>query len=165
VGAASLGAAPAGASLTGACAASGRLESDGVTYRAKSLPDVVTIQASDAVSWQGRVPGGGAEGKGPKRAINGEVVVDFPFGSVTVGDWNNPASETYANSGRKSWDLPSWLAGVEIPVHGSHHERSIDCVGNGVVKIDGTSPALFVSIGLGLLSLVGIVFALRARPA
>src|SRR5262245_53441898 len=79
-------AAPAGASLSVPCQASGVLKSDGVNYNARNLPDVVTIQAKDSVAWKGSVPGSG------KRAISGKVYIDMPFGSIEVGTWDNPES-------------------------------------------------------------------------
>lgn len=149
-------AAPAGASLTGDCEAGGTLMSDGVPYNAAELPDEVIVQAKDSVMWHGSAgDGGDAEGKGPERQIKGEVVVDFPFGSVTVGDWDE-SSTTYSNAGTYDWDVSDLLAGIPIPVSGYHEELGIRCDGSGVVKIDGTSPIAYVSALFMVISLVGI---------
>jgi hypothetical protein len=159
-----LAAAPAGASLTGACQASGTLVSAGTptrTYDPKTV-DKATIPRTGDVRWRVAV---GASGD---RAANGEVGIKFPppIGVVTLGEWGKNGKKVgrSANSGMYHYGLPSLLAGIKVPVSGEHHEAGIDCAGQVVVQIKGRSPLVWVSLALTLVTVLNLALVMRAKP-
>lgn len=157
-----LGAAPAGASLEGPCKASARFTDGGFTVDPKTT-DEVTIPRADDVEWTGSVA------VTEKRHVDGSVTVKFPppIGDVTVGDWESEG-EKAASSGTYHYDLPEVLAGFDIPVSGVHHDKGFTCTGSLVVRIDGggiSNPATLASLGFTVVSALGVLLAIRARPA
>jgi hypothetical protein len=152
-----LGAAPAGASLTGACQASGTLISAGTptrTYNPKVV-NAATVPRTGNVEW--RV----STGVSGDRAATGKVGIKFPppVGIVTLGEWGKNGKQVGrpGNSGVYHYDLPSLLAGIKVPVTGDHHEPGINCAGTVVVQIKGRSPLVWVSLVL-------TVVRARGRP-
>jgi hypothetical protein len=159
-----LAAAPAGASLTGVCQASGTLVSSGTptrTYDPKTV-DTATIPRTGDVQWRVAV---GASGD---RAANGEVGIKFPppVGNVNLGEWGKNGKKVgrSANSGVYHYDLSSFLAGIKVPVSGEHHEAGINCAGQVVVQLKGRSPLVWVSLALTLVTLLNVSLVMRARP-
>jgi hypothetical protein len=152
-------ASPAGAKLDGKCVGRGTI--DGKLYDPK-VQDEATIPRKGKVLWEG------STGVAKKRRTLGEVQVDFPppIGPVTVGEWgkDGKTSSKPGNTGTYTYDLPSLIAGVEIPVHGTHTEPGIRCSGNITVKIDGTSPLAWGSLALTFVSITGVFFAMQAKP-
>ena len=162
-GAVEVSAAPAGASLTGACQASGTLVNTGkpsVTYNPKTV-DKVKIPRKGDVEWKG------STGKTGKRAATGEVRVKFPppIGKVTVGQWGKDGKTISApgNSGTYHYSLPSIIAGIKIPVSGEHHEPGIDCAGAVLVEIEGHSPLAWASLALTLITVMNMALIMRAK--
>ena len=157
-----LAAAPAGASLTGPCEASGRFAAGGFTVDPKTT-DKVDIPRKDDVAWKASVPAGSAS-----RPISGAVKVKFPppIGEITVGDWSSDSS-TYANADTYSYDLPSVVAGFDIPVVGSHRDAGFSCAGSVVVRVKGgglKNPLALASLAFTAISLVGVSLAIRVKP-
>jgi len=158
-----LGAAPAGASLKGPCKATGTFAAGGFTVDAKQT-DKVTIPRKDDVSWAGRVP---ARRQGT-RHISGSVDVDFPppIGKIRVGTWSSD-SDTYQNADTYTYDLPSVIAGFDIPVTGVHHDAGFTCSGKVTVRVDGgglKNPAALASLAFTAISVLGVSLALRVKP-
>ena len=157
-------AAPAGASLTGRCAASGTLRSRGIptrTYNPKVV-DAATIPRKGDVAWQG------STGVSGDRAATGEVSIKFPppIGNVHLGEWgkNGKKIGRPGNSGVYHYDLPSLIAGIKVPVSGEHHEPGIDCAGTVVVQIKGRSPLAWVSLALTVVTVLNLALVMRAKP-
>ena len=156
-----LGASPAGANLTGPCEASGTLAAAGITVDAKTV-DKVTVPRKDDVAWKASVPGQG------RRSISGSVDVGFPppIGKITVGEWASD-SKTYSNSDTYSYDLPSVVAGFDIPVTGTHHDQGFTCSGSVIVRVEGgglKNPAALASLAFTVISAAGVSLALRVKP-
>ncbi len=154
-------AAPAGAKLDGKCTGSGTIRENGRLYDAKVI-DEATIPRVGTVDWEG------STGVAKKRKTRGEVQVGFPppIGEVTVGEWgkDGKTSSSPGNTGTYRYDLPSLIAGIKIPVHGTHTEPGINCSGNVVVQIEGTSPLAWASLALTLVTVMGVGLAMQARP-
>jgi hypothetical protein len=154
-----LSAAPAGASLTGPCSASGTI--GGRTYDPKVV-DEVELPLEGDVAWTGSVPGE----EGTERPISGEVTVDVPGGiGITVaGKWEK-TSDTYSNQGTYHYEFPSVLEGVKIPVSGFHQEPGQPrCEGSVTVQLgDGGfgNPVAIPSLVLTALSATMLVVAVR----
>ncbi len=151
-------AAPAGASLTGPCTASGSIGS--TSYDPKVINDA-TIPRKGSVVWQGSVPGSG------KRTIEGKVFVKLPppIGEVKIGDWGGP-SDTYANRGTYKYDFPSLLVGLKVPVAGHHTDRGFTCAGEVTVQLSGSrtsNPVLIASLVLTVISVVNVGLSVRAK--
>ena len=159
-----LSASTAGASLTGACKASGTLVSPGTptrTYDPKTV-DSATIPRKGDVHWQG------STGVAGDRAATGSVRIAFPppIGNVNIGEWGKNGKKVGrpGNSGTYHYDVPSLIAGVKIPVSGEHHEPGIDCAGAVVVQVKGRSPLAWVSLALTLVTVLNLALVMRARP-
>ena len=157
-----LGASPASASLDGPCEASGTFGDGGMTVDAKTT-DEVEIPRKDTVAWVASVPA-----KEGERPISGDVRVEFPppIGEVTVGDWSSDSS-TYSNSDVYEYDLPSVIAGFDIPVSGIHRDAGFTCSGTVIVRVEGgglKNPAALASLAFTFVSLVGVSLAIRVRP-
>ncbi|MCZ7535275.1 MAG: hypothetical protein M5T61_04570 [Acidimicrobiia bacterium] len=158
-----LGTSPAGASLKGPCEASGTFKSGGFTVDPTST-DKVEIPAKDDIAWTGSVPGK----KSDERPISGSVEVAFPppIGKITVGSWSSDSS-TYENADTYSYDVPSVVAGFDIPVTGNHHEPGVICSGKVVVRVKGGgfgNPLALASLAFTIISLVGVSLAIRVKP-
>jgi hypothetical protein len=161
-------AAPAGASLTGDCAATGRLLGQGRSYDAASV-DHVTLPLEDEVEWQGSVAGGDDGGEGPERQIQGEVRLKMPpgvpFGEITLGDWGPKQSTRYANGDTYEYSFPSILGGATVNLSGEHLEGGAEvCAGSVEIELEGSSgnPLLYGSLVITALSAAGLVVAARS---
>ena len=152
---------PASASLDGPCTASGTIVETSERHDAKTT-DEATIPRTGEVAWEGSTSGSG------ERETSGEVTVGFPppIGDVVVGEWGKDGekSSKSANSDVYEYDLPSVIAGIEIPVSGTHQEPGIQCSGTVVVTIDGTSPLAWASMAFTVISVAGLYLSIRARP-
>jgi hypothetical protein len=156
-------AAPAGASLTGACTAEGTVVSPGKptrTYDPKVV-DKVKVPREGDVRWKA------ATGVRGDRTANGEVRVKFPppIGNVTVGEWGKNGRKVgrASNSGTYHYDLPKLIAGIKVPVSGEHHEPGINCAGAVVISVEGHSPLAWVSLALTLVTLMNMALIMRAK--
>src|SRR5579864_4492284 len=109
---------------TGACVASGHWVNSGQTETstAHSSSDVIKIPRKDTVQWAGNIKGYALGAVGPRRAIKGDVQLDLPIGSVTIDSWGK-TSVRYANTGAHKYNLPSFLSGIEMRLHGQHSEN------------------------------------------
>lgn len=152
--------APASATITGPCKASGTLKSTGVTYNGSVKK--VTLPLKDDVKWKGSVssPAG-------KRAISGSVHVKFPFpiGDINIGSWGK-TSDTHANSGTYKYDLPKEIAGFDIPVSGTHTEPGVKCTGTVIVRFKGGgfgNPAVIGTFALTVISGVSLLISFRPK--
>ena len=150
-------AAPAGASLSGPCEASGTLRSHGKTYDAKTV-DEAEIPREDDVDWSGQVPGDGGQ-----RNISGFVKVDLPapLPDPQVGKWDGPSS-LYNNSGTYHYEFPSVLEGFDIRVYGTHTDAGFECSGEVTVKLEGGgigNPLTLASLALTVFTIINLVLA------
>jgi hypothetical protein len=153
-------ASPAPAALTGTCTATGRINGRGPTYNSKTVNKVVIPRKGD-VHWTGTVPGAG------RRAISGHVHLDLPWPipDYDLGTWGK-SSDTHANANVYHYDLPSVLAGIEMPVSGSHKETGVRCAGVVVVRIEGggiKNPAVIGAFAVLIISGIGIWVSLRPK--
>ena len=153
-----LTAARADANLEPPCSASGTL--NGVTYDAAKV-NAATIPRTGDVHWKGSIPGSGT------RAIDGKVVVKLPWPipEQTLGSWTKE-SDSYENSGVYHYDLPSVLAGVDIPVSGDHTEHGKTCLGSVVVRIEGggaSNPVVIGTFVVFIISGVGLWVSFRPK--
>jgi hypothetical protein len=146
---------PASAGLDGPCTASGTLVETGKVYDPKQI-DEATIPRAGEIAWQG------ATGVTDERVTTGHVRVAFPppIGEVVVGEWDDESTKP-GNNGTYTYDLPSVVAGVDIPVSGQHAEPGIECSGKVVVTIDGTSPLAWASLALTVISLIGVFLSMQ----
>lgn len=154
----------AGASLTGACRASGTLVSSGTptrTYDPKTV-SAVTVPREGDVHWQG------STGVSGDRAATGDVRIALPppIGKATIGAWGKNGKKVGrpGDTGVYHYSLPSLLAGIKIPVTGEHHEPGINCAGTVVVQIKGRSPLVWVSLVLTLVTVLNLALVMRAKP-
>jgi len=156
-----LGAAtPADAALTGPCVATGTLKQTGVEYNSRTVNKVVIPRTGD-VLWKGAVPGAG------RRPISGHVQLKLPWPipAYDLGTWGK-SSDTHANSGKYHYDLPSVLAGIDMPVSGSHTEPGIRCAGVVVVRLKGggiSNPAVIGAFAVLVISGIGIWVSLLPK--
>jgi hypothetical protein len=152
-----LAAAPAHATLTGPCQASGTV--NGKTYDAHIAK--ATIPRKGSVHWQGSIPGSG------KRPISGEVKIKLPFFDIPIGagSWGKN-SDTYSNSGVYKYDLPSEFEGFDIPVTGHHSEPGKACAGVVIVRLQGnggfSNPAVIGTFALTIIS--GVLLIISFKP-
>lgn len=158
-----IGASGAGASLNGPCEASGTFAEGGFEVDPKAV-DEVEIPRKDDISWEGSVPGR----RNRQRPISGSIDVEFPppIGKITVGDWSSD-STTYKNSDVYSYDLPSVVAGFDIPVSGVHHDAGFTCRGSVIVRVAGgglKNPLALASLAFTVISVVGVSLAIRVKP-
>ncbi len=158
-----IGASPAGASLSGPCKASGTFKAGGFTVDPKKT-NKVEIPAKDDIAWTGSVPAGDQE----ERPISGAVEVAFPppIGKITVGSWSSDSS-TYENADTYSYDVPSVVAGFDIPVTGKHKDAGFTCSGRVVVRVKGGgfgNPLALASLAFTVISLVGVSLAIKVKP-
>jgi hypothetical protein len=153
---------PAGAKLTGGCAASGTQVQTGKRYDAVTT-DFAKIPRTGDVEWKGSVPVPATQ-----RAAIGEVQVKFPWpvGDVEIGNWGKDGKKTgsNANSGTYHYELPKLIAGIKVLVHGRDKEPSgVLCVGSVVVQVEGTSPLAWVSLALTVVMVLNLSLTIRAR--
>jgi hypothetical protein len=152
---------PAAASLDGPCTASGTIVETGARHDAKTT-DKATIPRTGKVAWEG------SSGRSGERETSGEVTVAFPppIGDQTVGEWGKDGEKSSkpGNNGTYVYDLPSVIAGIDIPVSGFHDEPGIHCSGTVVVTIEGTSPLVWGSMAFTVISIAGLYLSIRARP-
>lgn len=152
-----LAAAPAGAELSGPCEATGTI--GGQTYDPKQV-NRVELPLEGDVAWTGSIAGEG------ERTIKGHVKAKLPggIGEVTIGSWDKQSS-TYSNADVYSYDFPSVLEGIEVPVSGSHEEPGQPpCKGSVTVVLgDGGfgNPASIPALVLTALSATTLVVAVR----
>jgi hypothetical protein len=155
---------PAGATLSGPCAAQGVLVGKQKIVAAKNVKpgDEIEVKLKDDVRWSGQVPGAG------RRQISGHVEVELPFGqSATVGSWGGP-SRKYRNNGVKSYDFPNALKGVKFRVSGEHEDRGFTCKGYVDGRFEGSAtgnPAALGSIAMTALAALGVVVATKPKGA
>lgn len=152
---------PAGAKLTDPCQATGTFAKGGFTVDPKAT-DEVEIPRADDVAWEAGVPGSG------RRRISGSVQVEFPppIGKIEVGSWSSN-SEKYQNADTYEYDLPSVLAGFDIPVTGTHRDQGFTCSGAVTVRIEGgglKNPAALASLAFTVVSALGVFLSIRVRP-
>ena len=161
---------PAGADVVdppGACFGSGTWSRAGLdeTTEEHDPSDVIVIPRQDDVAWTGSLEGFAPGDVGEERPISGEIVLDLPLTSVTLGDWGSD-SELYGDAGTYDYKLPSVLVGVEMLLHGVHNERGEEvCRGEVILRIDGDAfdnPLSFVAIAGAAVSLVVLVLAGRS---
>ena len=155
-------AAPAGASLSGGCAASGTIVQNGKSYDAVTTNFARIPRAGD-VKWKGSVPV-----PATKRLAVGEVQVRFPWpiGDVEIGHWGKDGKRTgsNANAGTYHYDFPTLIAGIKVLVHGRDQEPSgVVCRGAVVVQVQGTSPLAWASLALTVLMVLNLSLTIRAR--
>jgi len=155
-------AAPAGASLTGGCAASGTIVQTGRRYDAVTT-NFAKIPRTGDVKWKGSVPV-----PAKKRAAVGEVQVKFPWpvGDVEIGNWGKDGKQTGSNANADTYhyDFPALIAGIKVLVHGRDQEPSgVLCRGAVVVQIQGTSPLAWVSLALTVFMVLNLSLTIRAR--
>ncbi|GEM_PF-3095101 len=130
--------------------------------------DTITVPQKDTVHWFGNENGVPLGQDGPVRSISGSVDLDLPIGTVTIDDWKNPpnGSTAYANEGEHKYDLPSFLVGIKMKLHGSHSENGkVVCSGSVYVKVKGSavSNPLFWA-GVALTVIAGGAFFFAGRP-
>jgi hypothetical protein len=155
-------AAPAGASLTGGCQASGTQLQSGKSYDAVTT-DFARIPRTGDVKWKGSVPV-----PATKRLAVGEVQVKFPWpvGDVEIGHWGKDGKRTgsNANAGTYHYDFPVLIAGVKTLVHGRDQEPTgVLCQGSVVVQVAGTSPLAWASLALTVVMVLNLSLTIRAR--
>lgn len=155
-------AAPAGAALTGGCAASGTIVETGRQYNAVTT-NFAKIPRTGDVKWKASVPV-----PATKRAAVGEVQVKFPWpvGDVEIGHWGKDGKKTGSNANADTYhyDFPKLIAGVKVDVHGRDQEPSgVLCLGSVVVQIEGTSPLAWASLVLTFVMVLNLSLTIRAR--
>ncbi len=165
-----------GNSITGPCQATGHWVAENKDRSSTQFKknQVVTVPQKDTVKWFGNEQGHQLGDEGPDRKIKGSVVLDLPVGSVTVDDWGNLSpddrniSSRYANNGKHSYDLPSFLVGVEMTLHGDHAENgTVVCSGSVRVKIAGSAtknPLFWGGLVVAAIAFLGMVASGMAKP-
>ncbi len=157
-----MGAPPAGANVTGGCAATGTQLQSGKTYDAVTTNFAKIPRVGD-VKWAASVPV-----PATKRAAVGEVQGKFPWpiGDIEIGQWGKNGKQTgsNANKGTYHYDFPKLIAGIKVLVHGRDQEPSgVLCRGAVVVQIEGTSPLAWASLALTVFMLMNLSLTIRAR--
>lgn len=170
-------ASPAGAEITEGCTAVAVFPDGTVVDPAAG--DVFTIPRSgNGVEWSGSLGDGTAETE--PRIHSGRLEVKLPpladsIVGLFVDDtetevrvWSDVDATGTARSGLDGYSIPDWVpAGAEVRVEGVHIDDVQSCEGFVVLKLDGSpweSPTTWIALGGSVLSLVGLVWALRARP-
>lgn len=110
----------------------------------------------------------GQSGDVPERPIQGFVEVITPPGlpNISLTDdwtWDDPDATGTSKTGSTSYELSSFLIGMEIPVEGEHSESgSLLCSGAITIKVTGSAtgnPLFWVGAGGSLVSLGGLMAA------
>ncbi len=102
------------------------------------------------------------------RAHHGSVRVVTPPGipSITLRSWEDEDTDTVADSGSVSWDLPAVLPrGIVLTVEGFHEDTGGTCEGSIKVKLEGgilDSPVGIAS--LAMTALTGVALGAAALP-
>lgn len=142
------------------CQGSGTFQDTGVTVDAEAIgDDVVEVERSDTVDWQGSVTA--APG-----VYSGKISVDLPppFSEVEIDSWDGESDST-TNAGVKDYDLTSWVpADVEFKAVGSHTDENGSCTGFVNLKIKGgpfDSPVAPISLAGTVLTGAGLAATLR----
>lgn len=163
------GPASANAITLGDCKGSGVFENAGFTKNSVDLSptDVVEVPQKDTVHWSGSEHDAALGSAGPARDISGEVQLDLPFPlpKVTIDKWGNN-SIRYANEGEHKYDVPSFVVGIKMKLHGEHREGgSPVCAGSVFVRVKGSavSNPIFWA-GVALTTVAGGVFLFAGRP-
>jgi hypothetical protein len=167
----SLGAAPAGATVTGPCDGTALWQGaePPLTVTASQIDpgDVVEIPLEGSVEWTGTIA---IPPPDAPRDASGHVEVKLPppFGLVQVGTWSTSGT-LVGNSGNYTYDFPAILSGFEVTVVGKHWEGTLTpsgeptCSGEVTLTLEGTNPIGFVAGGLSLVSIMGAYLAIRVR--
>ncbi len=155
---------PAGANVTGGCAATGVILTTGKSYDAQKINFAKIPRVGD-VKWKASVPV-----PATKRVAVGEVQVKFPWpiGDIEIGQWgkNGKRTGSNANDGTYHYDFPTLIAGIKVLVHGRDQEPSgVLCKGAVVVQIEGTSPLAWASVALTIFMVMNLSLTIRARKA
>ena len=157
-------AAPAGADLSGPCAASGVFEKSEVIVDAETN-EVIEVEAEDEVSYTATVTGAT-----PPRKTSGEVKVDmpFPFPDYKAGDWSDDDAGDVEKVDTYSYDLPAIAPrGLDVEVSGFHQDAGLPkCAGSVTLHIKGgffSSPAGPVAVVITVISAAGVVMAARPK--
>lgn len=152
----------------GACAATGTWQEGGFTESSADHDpgDVIEIPRADTVSWEGSVGGAEPGAEVDRREISGEVQVDLPIGTATIDDWGG-SSVRAANTGDHDYDLPKFLIGIEMTLHGEHREDGeVVCSGSVGLVVDGDpmdNPLAFAGLGGMVVFGAGLALAGRAK--
>ena len=94
-----------------------------------------------------------------------QVKLPWPLPKVEIGSWGKP-SDAHSNSGVYHYDLPSALAGYDIPLVGAHTERGVVCGGAVIIRFKGGgfgNPALIGALVLLVVSGVGLVVSFKPK--
>jgi hypothetical protein len=142
------------------CAGSGTFRGTSLSVDAESIgDDVVEVQRSDTVDWEGSVAD-------PPGAYSGKIAVDLPppFDTLKIDSWAGNSQST-ENSGAKHYDLGSFVPrGVEFRVVGSHTDENGSCSGYVNLEIKGgafDSPTTPISLGATVVTGAGLLGTLR----
>ena len=142
------------------CQGSGTFQDQGLPVDAEAIgDDVVTIQRSDTVDWQGSVDA-------PPGDYNGSISIDLPppLKGWEIDSWSGN-SDNPGTSGVRDYDLPSWVpAGVEFQVVGFHDDDNGSCDGYVNLEIKGgpfDSPAAPISLAATVVSGAGLAGTIR----
>jgi hypothetical protein len=151
----------------GECVGTGAWQTAGLVESSSThVPsDVISVPRADTVRWAGNIKGYQLGASGPGRAISGEVQLDLPIGTATIDSWGG-TSVRYANAGEHAYDLPSFLVGVKMRLHGEHRENGVvRCSGSVYVKVAGSAWSNPLSYGsLGVLAISAGVLLFAGRP-
>jgi hypothetical protein len=160
---------PAGAELSGPCAASGTFEEGRLTVDPKTNDGPVEIPVEDEIRYSAAVFG---TADIPPRKISGGIKVDLPFPlpDYRPGTWSDRDAGKTATSGRYTYDVPEIaLRGIDIEVTGFHDDSELGaCEGSVTVRLEGgffdsvTGP---MSLGFTVIAAAGVLRAAVARPA
>ncbi len=154
-------AAPAGAVVEGPCRGEAIWQGEPGTVRA-SESGTVTVPKEATVRWAGLIviP--------PRKGMShsGEISVQLPppFADLTIDSWSG-TTDKIADQGRKHYELPDVVPGIEFTVSGTHEQAGAVCTGHVTVKVDGgAGPAGIVLTALLIPTGALLFTAGRPRP-
>ncbi|MGI9602684.1 MAG: hypothetical protein ACR2QE_12415 [Acidimicrobiales bacterium] len=176
VGISAMAAAPAGAHISDGCSGEA-IFPDGVVVN-PAEGDEFTVARSGSVDWFGQI-GDGTE-ETPERTHSGRAEIQLPpLASSILGlfsddsepdvrTWGVDDATTTFDDGSTKYEIPIWVpAGARVRVEAVHIDPVQNCDGYVILIIDGNpfaSPTTLIALGGLVLSIVGLVLALRAKP-
>jgi hypothetical protein len=95
------------------------------------------------------------------------VKFPWPIGNVAISSWGK-TSDTHTNSGTYHYSVPSVLAGLKIPLTGSHTEPGVACAGAVLLHFKGGGLSNPLAIGTFILTVIsgaGLVLSFRPKGA
>lgn len=150
---------PGAGHLDGPCTVTASIDATGAPIDPAGS-DKLTVPIKGSATYSASIAGPTGE-----RAVGGHVEVALPAGlpAITIKSWSDDKAKAVSDSGKVSWDLPSWLPrGIGMRASGVHSDQPQGCSGFMDLTLEGSitdSPAGPASLGFTLLFALGALWS------